>query len=105
MGADVASGLARAYVAYVRQPGGTNERKSLRLVGSAWSTNARVLGSSVPPGRRMLSFVCLRVIDSIERSLKLYCDNKPTVLYAHNNKKTNVVKHINIKFYVMKEKN
>jgi hypothetical protein len=30
----------------------------------------------------------LRVIDSIERSLKLYCDNEPTVLYAHNNKKT-----------------
>jgi hypothetical protein len=35
MGADVASGLERAYVAYVRQPGGTNEHKSLRFVGSA----------------------------------------------------------------------
>jgi hypothetical protein len=46
----------------------------------------------------------LRVIDSIERPLKLYCDNEPAVLYAHNNKKTKAVKHINIRFYVVKEK-
>jgi hypothetical protein len=47
---------------------------------------------------------CLRVVDSIERPLKLYCDNEPAVLYAHNNKKTKAVKHINIRFYVVKEK-
>jgi hypothetical protein len=46
----------------------------------------------------------LRVVDSIERSLKLYCDNEPTVIYAHNNKKTKAAKHINIRFYVVKEK-
>jgi hypothetical protein len=46
----------------------------------------------------------LRVVDSIEKPLKLYCDNKPAVLYAHNNKKTKAVKHINIRFYIMKEK-
>jgi hypothetical protein len=46
----------------------------------------------------------LRVVDSIERPLKLYCDNEPAVLYAHNNKKIKAVKHINIRFYVMKEK-
>jgi hypothetical protein len=46
----------------------------------------------------------LRVVDIIERLLKLYCDNEPAVLYAHNNKKTKAVKHINIMFYVMKEK-
>jgi hypothetical protein len=46
----------------------------------------------------------LRVIDSIERSLKLYCDNEPAILYAHNNKKIKVAKHINIRFYVVKEK-
>jgi hypothetical protein len=46
----------------------------------------------------------LRVIDSIKRPLKLYCDNEPTVLYAHNNKKIKAVKHINIRFYVVKEK-
>jgi hypothetical protein len=28
----------------------------------------------------------LRVVDNIERSLKLYCDNEPTIFYAHNNK-------------------
>jgi hypothetical protein len=47
----------------------------------------------------------LRVVDSIERPLKLYCDNEPTVLYAHNNKKIKAAKRINIRFYVVKEKN
>jgi hypothetical protein len=46
----------------------------------------------------------LRVVDNIERPLKLYCDNEPAILYAHNNKKINAVKDINIKFYVVKEK-
>jgi hypothetical protein len=44
------------------------------------------------------------VVDSIERPLKLYCDNEPALLYAHNNKKIKAVKHINIRFYVVKEK-
>jgi hypothetical protein len=44
------------------------------------------------------------VVDIIEKPLKLYCDNKPAVLYAHNNKKTKAAKHINIRFYVVKEK-
>jgi hypothetical protein len=46
----------------------------------------------------------LRVVDSIERPLKLYCDNKLGVLYAYNNKKTKAAKYINIRFYVVKEK-
>jgi hypothetical protein len=46
----------------------------------------------------------VRVVDNIERPLNLYCDNEPAILYAHNNKKTKAVKHINIRFYVVKEK-
>jgi hypothetical protein len=46
----------------------------------------------------------LRVIDNIERSLKLYYDNEPTILYAHNNKKTKAIRHIDIRFYIVKEK-
>jgi hypothetical protein len=46
----------------------------------------------------------LRVVDSIERPQKLYCDNEPAVLYAYNNKKIKAAKHINIRFYVVKEK-
>jgi hypothetical protein len=46
----------------------------------------------------------LTVVDNIERPLKLYCNNEPAVFYVHNNKKTKVVKHINITFYVVKEK-
>jgi hypothetical protein len=46
----------------------------------------------------------LRVVDSIKRPLRLYCDNEPVVLYAHNNKKTKAAKHISIRFYIVKEK-
>jgi hypothetical protein len=34
----------------------------------------------------------------------LYCDNESAVINAHNNKKIKVIKHINIRFYVVKEK-
>jgi hypothetical protein len=30
----------------------------------------------------------LRVVNNIERPLKLYCDNESAVLYTHNNKKS-----------------
>jgi hypothetical protein len=46
----------------------------------------------------------LRVVDIIERPLKLYCDNESAVLYAHNNKKIKATKHIDIRFYIVKEK-
>jgi hypothetical protein len=37
--ANVALGWSEDYVAYVRQPGGTDERKGLRFIGSARPTN------------------------------------------------------------------
>jgi hypothetical protein len=46
----------------------------------------------------------LRVDDSIEKSLEIYCDNEPAVQYSYNNKKSDASKHINIKYYVVKEK-
>jgi hypothetical protein len=44
------------------------------------------------------------VVDSIEKSLTIYCDNEPAVQYSYNNKKSDAFKHINIKYYVVKEK-
>ena len=46
----------------------------------------------------------LKVVDDIYRPLKLNCDNNPAVQYAHNNKSSGVAKHIDIKYYVMKDK-
>ena len=46
----------------------------------------------------------LKVVDDIYRPLKLYCDNNPTVQYAHNNKSSGAAKHIDIKYYVVKDK-
>ena len=42
----------------------------------------------------------LKVVDSIERPIKMYCDNEPAVFYAHNNKSSGADKYIDIKFYL-----
>ena len=46
----------------------------------------------------------LKVVDDIHKSLKLYCDNDPTVCYAHNNKSSGDAKHIDINYYIVKDK-
>jgi hypothetical protein len=46
----------------------------------------------------------LRVVDSIKKPLKIYCDNESAVQYYYNNKKSDAFKHINNKYYVIKEK-
>jgi hypothetical protein len=45
----------------------------------------------------------LRVVDNIEKSIKIYCGNESAVQYSYNNK-SDASKHINIKYYVVKEK-
>jgi hypothetical protein len=44
------------------------------------------------------------VVDSIERPLKLFCDNNSAVLYANNNRSSSKSKYIDIKFLVVKER-
>ena len=46
----------------------------------------------------------MKVVDDIYRPLKLYCDNNLAVQYAHNNKSSGAAKHIDIKYYVVKDK-
>jgi hypothetical protein len=46
----------------------------------------------------------LKVVDSIDKPLKLYCDNASVVQYAHNNRSSGAAKHIDIKYYVVKDK-
>ena len=46
----------------------------------------------------------LRILDGIERLLKLFCDNKSIVLYSKNNGGSTKSKHIDIKFLVVKER-
>jgi hypothetical protein len=45
-----------------------------------------------------------RMVDNIEKLLKIYRDNEPAVQYSYNKKKSDAFKHINIKYYVIKEK-
>jgi hypothetical protein len=46
----------------------------------------------------------LKVVDNIHKPLKLYCDNNSVVQYAHNNKLSGAAKHIDIKYYIVKDK-
>ena len=46
----------------------------------------------------------LRIVESIERPLKLYCDNQSAVLYATNNRSSSKSKYIDIKFFVVRER-
>ena len=48
--------------------------------------------------------IWLRIMDGIERPLKLFCDNKSTVLYSNNNRSSTKSKFIDIKFLVVKER-
>jgi hypothetical protein len=46
----------------------------------------------------------LRVVDNISKSLTLYCDNKATVFFSHNNKSSEAAKHIDLKYLVVRER-
>ena len=46
----------------------------------------------------------LRILNGVERPLKMFCDNRSAVLYSNNNRSTVKSKHIDIKFLVVKER-
>ena len=46
----------------------------------------------------------LKVVQGIERPLKLYCDNQAAVMFANNNRSLKKSKHIDIKYLVVKER-
>ncbi|KAL6310875.1 hypothetical protein AAG906_018018 [Vitis piasezkii] len=46
----------------------------------------------------------LRVVDSISRPLKIYCDNSAAIFMAKNNKSSSRNKHIHIKYLAIKER-
>jgi len=46
----------------------------------------------------------IEVIDNINELISLYCDNNPAIHYAHNNRLSGATKHIDIKYYAVKDK-
>ena len=53
----------------------------------------------------MQSFVIgLRVVDFIQRPLKLYCDNDSAMKFSNNNKSSRNLKFVALKFLVVKER-
>ena len=46
----------------------------------------------------------LRVVDSISRPLRIYCENSAAIFKAKNNKSTSRNKHLNIKYLTIRER-
>jgi hypothetical protein len=46
----------------------------------------------------------LRVVDNILRPLTIYCDNKSAVFFSSNNKSSDAARHIDIKYFVVKDR-
>ena len=46
----------------------------------------------------------LRIMDSISRSLRIYCDNSAAIFMAKNNKSGSRSKHIDIKYLAIRER-
>src|SRR5438270_4661111 len=46
----------------------------------------------------------LRILEGIEKPLKIYCDNNSAVMYSSNNRSSSKSKHIDIKFLAVKER-
>jgi hypothetical protein len=44
------------------------------------------------------------VVDNISRPLTIYCDNKSVVFFLSNNKSSDTAKHIDIKYFVVKDR-
>ena len=45
----------------------------------------------------------LKVIDSLGRSIKIYCDNSAAVFFSKNDKSESHSKHIDIKYLAVKD--
>ena len=46
----------------------------------------------------------LRIVDSIQRALKLFCDNDSAVKFSNNNKSSRKFKFVSLKFLIVKER-
>jgi hypothetical protein len=46
----------------------------------------------------------LRLIDSISKPLMIYCDNKARIFFSHNNKSSEAIKHIDLRYLIMRER-
>jgi hypothetical protein len=46
----------------------------------------------------------LKMVDCIDKPLKMYCDNQSAVFYAQNNKSSKASRPIEVKYYVVKDK-
>jgi hypothetical protein len=45
----------------------------------------------------------LKIVDSIARPIKIFCDNRATIFFSNNNKSGSRSKHIDIKYLRVRE--
>ena len=87
--------------------GGAVSWRSAKQTLIATSTMEAEFGScfeATSHGVWMKSFIAgLRIVDSISRPLKVFCDNSATVFLAKNNQSRSRSKHIDIKHLAIRE--
>ncbi|KAH1091569.1 hypothetical protein J1N35_018826, partial [Gossypium stocksii] len=88
--------------------GGAISWKSVKQTLVALSTMAAefvACNKALNHGIWLWNFVTgLRILENVKGPLKLFCDNKSAVLYSNNNRSSSKPKHIDIKFFVVKER-
>jgi hypothetical protein len=45
-----------------------------------------------------------RVVDNISKPVMIYCNNKATIFFSHNNKSCGASKHIDLRYIVARER-
>lgn len=48
--------------------------------------------------------VSMKVIESVQRPIQLWCDNSAAVFFTKNNKRSSGTKHLELKFLMVREK-
>ena len=88
--------------------GGAISWKSVKQILVAFSTMAAEFVACYEASNQgiwLRNFITgLRILENVERPLRLYYDNKSTVMYSNNNRSSTKSKHIDIKFLVVKER-
>jgi hypothetical protein len=46
----------------------------------------------------------LRVVDNMGKQLMIYCDNKIIIFFSHNNKLSGAAKHIDLRYFIVRER-
>ena len=81
------------------------EKREAEIASSTMAAKFVACFEASNQGLWLWNFVIgLRILEGIERPLKIYCDNNSAVMYSNYNRSSSKSKHIDIKFLAVKER-